>query len=155
MKKAFKNLAALLLPTVKVMTGELKIYNEETLSLSVGQVYIVDDLKAGDDFSNTGFVAVGVPFLCINATPNNWSNGSYVLKQNLTLDQSFNDIDPNASVVKLSQNLFEIKITNGGFTAGKTTPIIVGGSFVKVVDSNTIVFNNQNGATYYKIEVIQ
>lgn len=140
----------------KVMSGQLNIYNDELTqgsSFTVGKVYIVDDLKSGDNFSNIGFVSVGVPFLCTGTTPTSWSNGSYVLKQNLSLIHVKNEIDLNAYIVKVNQNIFQIKVTNGGFKENKTVPIIGGGSNVRILDTNTIEFSNQIFSTFYRIEV--
>lgn len=137
--------------------GELNIYNDEIvqgISFTIGKIYIVDDLKSGDNFTNIGFVSVGVPFLCTGTTPANWTNGSYVLKQNLSLNQIVNQIDLNAYIIKTGQNTFQIKLTNGGFDVNKTVPIITGGSNVRRIDSNTIEFSNQINATFYKIEVV-
>ena len=47
-------------------------------TLDIGKTYIVDGQEVGDDFSNVGYVADGVPFVATGTTPNVWTNGSYV-----------------------------------------------------------------------------
>ncbi len=119
----------------------------------VGKKYIVDNLRAGDNFSNIGYVSAGVAFVATGTTPTTWTNNSDILKIVENLVEYYNDLDPNVYVEYVSGNTRRIKITNGGFTALKTFPNIVGGSQIDVVDTNTITFNAQNSPKYFKIEV--
>lgn len=49
-------------------------YNE----LVKGESYVIESLNGSDDFSNVGFVEVGVPFVATGTTPTNWSNSTTV-----------------------------------------------------------------------------
>jgi hypothetical protein len=49
-------------------------YNE----LVEGESYVIESLNGSDDFSNVGFVEVGVPFVATGTTPTNWSNSTTV-----------------------------------------------------------------------------
>ena len=47
-------------------------------TLQVGIQYTIPTLSAGDNFSNVGYVADGVPFFATNTTPNVWDYGTDV-----------------------------------------------------------------------------
>jgi len=47
-------------------------------TLQIGIQYTIPTLTSGDDFSNVGYVADGVPFFATNTTPNVWDYGTDV-----------------------------------------------------------------------------
>ena len=47
-------------------------------TLQIGIQYRIPTLTSGDDFSNVGYVADGVPFFATNTTPNVWDYGTDV-----------------------------------------------------------------------------
>lgn len=120
--------------------------------LEVGKKYIIDNYVMTDDFSNCGYIVNSLFFIATNTTPNIWTGSTLYLQKEEVLIYK-NNIDPSVSVEKEGIT-GKIKITNGGFTNNKTIPNIIGGSFVEIVDSNTIVFSTQMGGKYFKIEVL-
>lgn len=140
---------------VKTIYGEINVGDDDVIvgtSLIIGKKYDVYQLGLGDDFSNCGFVSENVPFIATSTTPNIWLS-SYVTLKNEDLIIYQNDVDSNITLEKDGM-ICRLKITNAGFTNLKTLPIIVGGSFVNVVNTNTIEFNTQIGVKYFKIEVL-
>jgi len=67
-------------------------YNEiasiltEVEELIVGEQYIIQDLEAGDDFSNVGFTEENVFFIATGTTPNVWTNGTVVYLTHETIE---------------------------------------------------------------------
>lgn len=67
----------------KVYSGLVKRnYTTRTQGiLTVGNVYIIETLIAGDDFSNVGYVADGVPFTATGTMPTNWNNNTVIIDE--------------------------------------------------------------------------
>lgn len=161
MKKSKKIKAELVLNITssidKILCGEINLDSEELLqgtSFIIGKKYRVVDLKSGDNFGTVGYVTEGLDFIATYPTPLAWVNGSIVERQFEELLTYQNDIDNNVSVALIGGNNVELKITNNGFVFGKTLPNIFGGSFINVVDANTISFNKQIGVKYFKVEIL-
>lgn len=140
----------------KTIAGELDI---DTVTLTkgtpliIGKKYYLDNLGAGDNFTNVGFTVVGNEFIATATTPTVWNSNStivYYLKEGIT--PSFNSVDDGIYVTRTGITI-DIKITNGSFINGKTFPNIIGASNINVIDTNTIRFTNQFGSKYFKIEV--
>lgn len=59
-------------------------YNEISIILTsveeivVGNQYLIEEVEEGDNFSNIGFKNVDEPFVAINTTPIDWTNGTVV-----------------------------------------------------------------------------
>lgn len=57
-------------------------------SFIIGNYYIINNLIAGDDFSNIGFLSEGHYFQATGTTPTTWTNGTVVLLQESVLIES-------------------------------------------------------------------
>lgn len=140
---------------IKILCGEFKFDTELVpvgTPLVVGEKYFIDNFTEGDSFANCGNTSPYDEFIATNTTPTTWT--SSVLYRVITEVIVYrNDIDVNVSVEKTGM-IAKLKVTNGGFVFQKTIPDIIGGSFVNVVDSNTIEFNTQIGVKYFKVEVL-
>lgn len=107
--------------------------------LVVGETYVVEELKAGSDFSNVGYVSDGVSFVATNTTPTVWSNDRvYCISDNpiveTILENTLGDIVWDGS------NGWYDGILNGAFTQNKTvTPPFGDLTFMPIMVSNTYV----------------
>ena len=54
--------------------NDAKLITKTSGLLEDGQIYVIDKLESGDNFSNVGFVTQGVPFEATGTTPTNWTN---------------------------------------------------------------------------------
>lgn len=118
-------------PTIN-MVQELTIdpdsgYNE----LVEGESYVIESLNGSDDFSNVGFVEVGVPFVATGTTPTNWSNSTIVFTfYGMIKDYTLEIIDQAPKDGKYVLNDFYIVVSGGVITYSELlTPNLIDGIF--------------------------
>lgn len=136
-----------------------------------GATYLINELQAGDNFTNVGFVAEGVNFVAIGTTPTTWTNGTEVIKTTCTtaiLTESYNEISlvltavptPLSSGLLVIGRTYLIKVlavgdnfTNVGFTA-VNVPFIATGTTPTVWTNGTSVITPLVVGEQYLIQTL-
>jgi hypothetical protein len=65
-------------PTIWTNSTEVFEITDPTIALVVGRTYQIDAVEIGDNFTNVGFVSVGVEFVATGTTPTVWRNSTEV-----------------------------------------------------------------------------
>ena len=89
-------------------------------NLLIGIQYTIPALTSGDDFSNVGYVADGVPFLATDIIPTIWINGTNVydylytgnIEPLLVTASSVNTLKPEAYSLLYSEDIIYYNIVN-------------------------------------------
>lgn len=92
--------------------------------LTVGRKYQIDVLNAGDDFSNVGFVTLGVPFTATGITPTVWTNATVVQRTDVTITIAVNEAAMN-TFIEANQKTTTVENVGLGDTLVKA-PVVVG-----------------------------
>lgn len=129
----------------KAWRAKVKVGNYLTSgTLVVGKNYNVDNLVAGDDFSNVGYVSVGVSFVATGTTPTVWTNGSGVQEEDAVVKEVSNTMGGVVEYKIINGNTRHIIITTGDFVdLNKIIVYPIGGSSVlSLINANTLQVTN-------------
>ena len=154
LEEFFSSITALETNSVIVGYSNRQVSTAQSGLLVVGREYVIAQQEGGDNFSNVGYVADGIPFIATGTTPTSWANDTQVKYYTWDIVIIYNDVDSNLQVTTEAEagDYTDTKflITNGKFLQNKTYPNYET-ALATIVDSNTITFDKVKG--YFKIEV--
>ena len=83
-------------PYKSIVLNAMTTYEEwdnNSYSLEIGSTYVISYLEPGDDFSNVGYVSEEVPFVATGTTPTTWTNGTYLNRYGILINELQNDTE--------------------------------------------------------------